>query len=1726
MKAFEFDHHIISSYERFSRSFISIRSADIRSEIDAQYDAGRFWPDALLSLNPRFLSGPTVDDLVASGDLDEGTGRVFRIGDAPMRFHRHQAEAIAKANSGSSFVVTTGTGSGKSMCFFVPVVDAVIRALRSGKPRKTRAIIVYPMNALANSQMKEIDKFISQSGLPDSLKPVVKRYTGQESREERERIAANPPDILLTNYMMAELLLTRQDDLDSRVIQNANGLEFIILDELHTYRGRQGADVAVLVRRLRDRCAPDKAPICIGTSATMASEGSDESRAFAVAKVATRLFGADIGPDAVIDESLQRATDDSIDLAQAKAGLADALRKPLPANLDDRVLKRHPLAVWAELALGLDDGLELKRKKPIPFEEAVARLAEDSAVDLDTCRSALEAFLTKVSLPEEERGGPGKGAFLAFKLHRFISGAGEVFTTLADHPRSVLFEGQLEDPDAPGHRLYPTRFCRNCGHEYHVVTKVEESGSIRFLPRNIDDTPLGSEDEGDLAGYLCPVPADLTDFAFSGDLDSYPESWREERNGTERLRANRKHRAPASHIVEPNGEYGSVGNEFWFIPGKFAFCLCCLDEPNQGMRERSKLAGLSGEGRSSATTLLVSSALEWMNKPDSGVPESKRKLLGFTDNRQDAALQSGHFNDFLFVSLLRGAILRAIVDAGDEGLSEDEFGLKVVRALGFTSSNKAACGHWMLDPDAGTVIREDAQRALAKVLAHRVWTDLRRGWRYTNPSLSVLRLLDVQFVGLDEIASDRERMMTILPELGDMSKDARAELLKKVLGSMLEGLAVNTEALDLTILDGVAQKSRSLLRSPWAIDTKEKPRGRSSLLLRAPGKAFVGLREEQTLLRAGHNSRIARLINKKTVIGTKLGKDDYLEFFARLLGVLADEGLVVPVELDADLVGWRLTPSAVRLVPGAAVLDEAERGNLYFHGLYESIGKDLAAGHSAYWGLEGREHTAQVSQRQREWREWRFRYESDDQENLKTSDYRTEVKAAGESDQFLPALFCSPTMELGVDISALNAVYLRNVPPTPANYAQRAGRAGRSGQAAVIVAYCASGSPHDQYFFNRRNDMVAGVVRPPALDITNEELVRSHLHAVWLAETNLALSPDIPETLDLTGLRYPLKEDVLAVISKSQLVARARIPMKRVLDQILSADGGVTPAWMGDPDEFVLHVAMNAPKEFDRAFDRWRELYNSARSQLADANTRSEIAGLSAADRRKIKAAQMQASDQIAILEQGKASNGSDFYSYRYLATEGFLPGYNFPRLPLYAFVPGEGTSGSFLSRARFLAISEFGPRSLIYHEGRAYRVLKAKLPPEVRQGDGSELATKDIYICPNCGACHEGEVERCHGCDTHMAGEVPIKRTLRIDNVEAAPTERITANDEERVRQGFDIQTVFSWPRKDGQIQVTNAEFVCEGTGIFALQYANSAEISRLNKGLKRRKDQTVFGFNIDPRTGYWAKSEDEDAEADVAPDVIRPVRIVPIVRDRKNALLLRLKNPEAFESRTITTVQHALMRGIEVVHQLEEGEILGEPLPARDNRRAVLIYEATEGGAGVLTRLIDEPGAIGLVARTALGLMHFEKIEAAIAAGDPNLLTEKADEACVRGCYRCLLSYFNQPDHEQIDRSSKEVIQLLMDLARGKTVLEIRTSPGEETLPWLSVFNSSGLPQADTMSVKFAGVEAEYAWRAHSVAATSKEVSTAMRTEAAVKGWELVHLQESPEAGVPQRLTKLLKG
>jgi Lhr-like helicase len=1724
MDVFDLDRSLVEDYSRFARSFAEIRATDIRERVAAIYDSRRFWPDPLISINPHFERGASIEELVANGTLALETGRVFRSGGSGLKLHLHQAQALSKATAGKSFVVTTGTGSGKSLCFFVPIVDRAIRARLAGEAPRTKAIIVYPMNALANSQMEELKKYLEQSGLSDDIKPTFARYTGQEGEEERERIRQSKPDILLTNFMMLELLLTRQNDRDRDVIQAATGLDFLVLDELHTYRGRQGADVAMLIRRVRDRLCKGKQPICIGTSATMASEGGESEKKAAVSRVASRLFGTTIGADAVIDESLRRATDERLDVASTAAPLADCIDSDLPAHLNDEQLRSHPLAVWVELEIGLQDGQALERRGPTTLKVASERLAAATGRSEERCQERLEEMLTLMSLPAVERGGEGERAFMAFKLHRFISGAGFVYSTLRQPGRrAVTLDGQQFDPTDPTARLYPTHFCRACGQEYHPVRLSDVDGIETMLARPIDETPLET-DGGETAGYLVPFRKDDEDFAFGGLAEDFPEAWTEQASNGTRLKSAHKGHAPWMVQVGASGQTGNDGQEFWFIPGRFRFCLCCKDEPAPQARELTKLGALSGEGRSSATTLLVSSALKWMNRPGTKIPSNRRKLLSFTDNRQDAALQAGHFNDTLFVTLLRGAILSAIYRAqGSGGLSQEQFGSAIQQALGFTVENRARRVEWMINPELKGSGPDEAAKTLARVLSHRVWADQRRGWRYTNPNLEEAGLIRATYLSLDELSGDDEEFTPGPDVLRAATVSQRRDATFTLLEAMRGALAVNAEALDAAWLETEGSASRLSLKEPWCVGQFERPRVASALMVDAPPRRETRAYDETMVLRAGPRSALARRLSSSSVWGRKLKPKEYLEVVSWLLRVAENYGLVRPITTTFGGRGWQLMANALRLLPADGRRD-GKRPNSYFAELYTSIAEALDRGGQGLFGMEGREHTAQVDAERRMWREWRFRWGDEDQASLNQK--RSELRDANEPDSFLPVLFCSPTMELGVDISSMNAVYLRNVPPTPANYAQRSGRAGRSGQAALVVTYCAAQSPHDQYYFHRPEQMVRGVVRPPALDIANRELIEAHLHAVWLAEAGVQLSGDIPSLLDLNAAGRPLKQEVIDGLNAPDLQLASSRAMARVLNSVADELSPEAAPWAADLDTLARSTASEAFTRFSDAFDRWRTLYEGARDQMSRAHDRLQQPSLGSKERSQNKALFAQASDQIDLLERGGASGGSDFYSYRYLATEGFLPGYNFPRLPLYAFVPASGfvgSKGTFLQRARFLAISEFGPGSLIYHEGRAYRVSRARLPAGVRTGGTGGLVTQTLFVCGNCGAAHDQEVERCHACSAPMGGGTTIRDVLRIENVETQQQERITANDEERQRRGFEIQTMFEWPIREGRYDVRSAVVADAEGDILRVDFSAGALIRRVNKGLRRRTDKSILGFKIDPGTGRWIGDRDSDGDSTSSPDATAAQRVVPIVQDHKNAALFRPVELTLSDS-GMATLQHALTRGLDLVYQLEDSEVLSEPTPTRDDRRAILSLEASEGGAGVLSRLISERGAFARVARQALALMHYANIDEAVRTGDPADLKPMDEAGCVKGCYRCLLSYFNQPDHELIDRTDPEVLRVLLRLARSEVRPLERASGGDGK--WSAAFARWKLKAPDAEGVTIAGLNVPFVWREMLLAAMPDTPTAEVKAALEARGFSVVALPGEPGEDPPIGLSDLREG
>ena len=212
---------VVGEYKRFATSFTTIHAPDIREQVEGIYARDRYWPEPLIQINPSYKRSTDVGALVASGILEPGCADIFRANGEPLSLYKHQEQAVALAAEGESYVVTTGTGSGKSLCFFIPIVSHVLNARRSSTRRRTHAIVVYPMNALANSQMDELAKFVGQG--PGAPPITFDRYTGQDDRGERTRIAREPPDILLTNFMMLELLMTRQEELDRQVIGNCAG---------------------------------------------------------------------------------------------------------------------------------------------------------------------------------------------------------------------------------------------------------------------------------------------------------------------------------------------------------------------------------------------------------------------------------------------------------------------------------------------------------------------------------------------------------------------------------------------------------------------------------------------------------------------------------------------------------------------------------------------------------------------------------------------------------------------------------------------------------------------------------------------------------------------------------------------------------------------------------------------------------------------------------------------------------------------------------------------------------------------------------------------------------------------------------------------------------------------------------------------------------------------------------------------------------------------------------------------------------------------------------------------------------------------------------------------------------------------------------------------------------------------------------------------------------------
>jgi very-short-patch-repair endonuclease len=639
--------------------------------------------------------------------------------------------------------------------------------------------------------------------------------------------------------------------------------------------------------------------------------------------------------------------------------------------------------------------------------------------------------------------------------------------------------------------------------------------------------------------------------------------------------------------------------------------------------------------------------------------------------------------------------------------------------------------------------------------------------------------------------------------------------------------------------------------------------------------------------------------------------------------------------------------------------------NDFFIEFYRTVADSLV-------GMEAREHTAQVPSEERQKREDAFR------------------------DNKLPVLFCSPTMELGIDISSLNVVGMRNVPPTPANYAQRSGRAGRSGQPALVFTYCSTGSAHDQYFFRRPTLMVSGKIKPPRIELANEDLIRSHVHAIWLAETGMSLGRSLKDVLDLSGdpASLDLQTSIIDDMAKPAVVARSKARTTQVLDTISSILNDAewwSESWL---DEAIA----GAPLRFNHAADRWRDLYRSADSQQRIQNAVKRDHTKSADEKKRAERLRNEAEKQLELLlNEARTDFQSDFYSYRYFASEGFLPGYNFPRLPISAYIPARRRGKStedWLSRPRFVAIQEFGPQALIYHEGSIYRVNRVMIPVAEEAGPNATdpVITTAMVQCTQCGYLYEAPAgvgpDICRQCGGALEDHgQSFPNLFRMTSVSTRRQSRINSNMENRQRQGYEIRTGVTWAEIGGIPSVHHADVSApEGTSVAGLDYGHTATLTLINLGWTRRKSKAEIGYLLDLDKGRWeTRPGDEDPDD---PMSARVKRVIPYVEDRRNTLVFTptlAGETKDERDRFMASLEAGLKNAVQAVYDLEDMELAVTSLPDRDTRTSILLYEAAEGGAGVLRHLAEDPGAV---------------------------------EDCEAACYDCLMSYSNQPDHAALDR------------------------------------------------------------------------------------------------------------
>lgn len=1049
---------ITSSYRRYLRSLLPIRDPKIAAALNTEIAKSPVLTKGpLLEVTPPYASGASLATLIDEGVLDKAF-RDIHSAALPLErpLYRHQETAVRKASVGRSLVVATGTGSGKTESFLVPILNSLVAEHSAGKLGPgVRALLLYPMNALANDQLKRLRQLLAatpqitfgrytgetpdsaHSGSDDeftSLNPSAPRLSNELL--SRQEMRETPPHLLLTNYAMLEYLLLRPADID---LFRGGMWRFIALDEAHVYDGAKAAEVAMLLRRLRDRVAPGTALQCFATSATV---GDDPDT---VLRFASELFDMPFewDSDDASRQDLVSATRRSATVSERWGPIElDTYRElaesddPEPAII--RLAKDHGFnADDAAHALRNEARMTALRERLATGPDALADLAIELCGASPDSVGALSAVVTLGSRVADESATP----VLSARYHLFARATEGAFTCLApDDPHVSL--GRHEVCPTCERAMFELGACKRCGAAYLIGTVKANT----FVPRVRVDEPRTWALLGDT-----PVAVDQDD----ADLDEVTAALQES-NALLCVTCGALHSGMASACSRSSCGSAPLRPIRLLSHVRAAEprgCLAC------GARGSAMVRSFESGGEAAAAVLATALYQEQPPADDevsADQPGEGRKLLSFSDSRQAAAFFAPYLQSTYATIQHRKLILEGLRAGASPGES-----LKI-SDLTFHVAKAADRAH--VFPRRAS--RQERERETALwIMRELVALDDRQS---------------LEGLGLVKVALGRNpRWVTPKPliELGLPEGEAWALLAELVRSVRQQGV--------IDMPDGVDPRDE-------AFDPRRGP-----IYLRKSGSEPTR-KVLSWLPTRGGNRRL-----------------DYVGRVLRVLGSQADpaevlrgcwEFITQPTE------GW-LPAQTLRQIGTVRQLDHtwvelslANGGDQFACDRCQRVTYVAVRGVCPTLGCDGFVQPFQLPSPETDDNHYRGLYRALSAVPMVAKEHTAQLQskeAAGVQQEFVDGkvnvLSCSTTFELGVDVGELQSVLLRNMPPTTANYVQRAGRAGRRAASAALVLTYAQRRPHDLACYARPEAMISGQVRAPYVPLGNERIDRRHAHSIALA---------------------------------------------------------------------------------------------------------------------------------------------------------------------------------------------------------------------------------------------------------------------------------------------------------------------------------------------------------------------------------------------------------------------------------------------------------------------------------------------------------------------------------------------------------------------------------------------------------------------------------------------------